>query len=147
LRNPLKVAYLSQEPYLFHGTIRENIVLDPGLQHDDVQIWEALKKSKIADFVAGLPGRLDYFIQGESKVFSGGQAQRISIARALFHEPILVFLDEPTSSLDPETENDFLETLDSLKGKATIVTIAHKPETIHRMNIVVKLSNGRINGE
>jgi ABC-type bacteriocin/lantibiotic exporter with double-glycine peptidase domain len=147
LRNPLKVAYLSQEPYLFHGTIRENIVLDPGLQYDDVQIWEALKKSKIADFVAGLPGRLDYFIQGESKVFSGGQAQRISIARALFHEPILVFLDEPTSSLDPETENDFLETLDSLKGKATIVTIAHKPETIHRMNIVVKLSNGRINGE
>jgi ABC-type bacteriocin/lantibiotic exporter with double-glycine peptidase domain len=147
LRNPLKVAYLSQEPYLFHGTIRENIVLDPGQQHDDVQIWEALKKSKIADFVAGLPGRLDYFIQGESKVFSGGQAQRISIARALFHEPILVFLDEPTSSLDPETENDFLETLDSLKGKATIVTIAHKPETIHRMNKVVKLSNGRINAE
>jgi len=147
LRNPLKVAYLSQEPYLFHGTIRENIVLDPGQQHDDVRIWEALKKSKIADFVAGLPGRLDYFIQGESKVFSGGQAQRLSIARALFHEPILVFLDEPTSSLDPETENDFLETLDSLKGKATIVTIAHKPETIHRMNTVVKLSNGRINAE
>jgi len=147
LRNPLKVAYLSQEPHLFHGTIRENIVLVPGQQHDDVQIWEALKKSKIADFVAGLPGRLDYFIQGESKVFSGGQAQRISIARALFHEPILVFLDEPTSSLDPETENDFLETLDSLKGKATIVTIAHKPETIHRMNTVVKLSNGRINAE
>ena len=147
MRNPLKVAYLSQEPYLFHGTIRENIVLDPNQQYDEERVWEALKKSKIAEFVEELPGQLDYFIQGESKVFSGGQAQRISIARALFHEPILIFLDEPTSSLDPETENDFLETLDSLKGKATIITIAHKPETIHRMNSAVKLSNGRINAE
>lgn len=140
-RNPLKVAYLSQEPYLFNGTIRENVVLAVKHRTSDAEIWEALRKSRIADFVENLPGKLDFFLDGDSRIMSGGQAQRISIARTLFHEPLLVFLDEPTSALDVETEKDFLATLDSLSGKATIITIAHNPETIKRMDKTFRLAN------
>ena len=143
--NPNKVSYLSQETFLFPGTVRENVAL--GLDSStitDTQIWEALRRAKASSFVELLPGKLDFKIDGLTNSLSGGQAQRIGIARALFSNPTLLILDEPTSSLDLETEKAFIETLTALQGLATIVVIAHRPETLKGVNQIIEFSNNKI---
>lgn len=143
--NPNKVSYLSQETFLFPGTIRENVALgfDPS-KITDTQIWEALQKAKASSFVELLPGKLDFKIDGLTSSLSGGQAQRIGIARALFSQPTLLILDEPTSALDLETEKAFIETLTSLQGLATVAVIAHRPETLKGVNKIIEFSNNKI---
>lgn len=143
--NPGKVSFLSQETFLFPGTIRENIAL--GMKESetsDIRIWEALEKAKAASFVELLPGKLDFKIDGLANGLSGGQAQRIGIARALFCRPTLLILDEPTSALDLETEKDFVETLTLLKGVATVLVIAHRPETLRGVNKIIDFSKDEI---
>jgi len=143
--NPNKVSYLSQETFLFPGTVRENVALGfDSSTITDTQIWEALQKAKASSFVESLPGKLDFKIDGLTNSMSGGQAQRIGIARALFSNPTLLILDEPTSSLDLETEKAFIETLTALQGLATIVVIAHRPETLKGVNKIIEFSNNKI---
>ena len=143
--NPNKVSYLSQETFLFPGTVRENVALGfDSSTITDTQIWEALQKAKASSFVESLPGKLDFKIDGLTNSLSGGQAQRIGIARALFSNPTLLILDEPTSSLDLETEKAFIETLTALQGLATIVVIAHRPETLKGVNKIIEFSNNKI---
>jgi ABC-type bacteriocin/lantibiotic exporter with double-glycine peptidase domain len=139
--NPNRVSFLSQETFLFPGTIRDNVALGlDASKFADAQIWEALQNAKAASFVESLPGKLDYIIDGLTNELSGGQAQRIGIARALFSSPTLLILDEPTSSLDLETEKAFVETLTTLQGVATVVVIAHRPETLKGVNKIIELS-------
>lgn len=143
--NPNKVSYLSQETFLFPGTVRENVALGfDSSTSSDTQIWEALRKAKASSFVELLPGKLDFKIDGLTSSLSGGQAQRIGIARALFSQPTLLILDEPTSALDLETEKAFIETLTSLQGLATVVVIAHRPETLKGVNKIIEFSNNKI---
>jgi ABC-type bacteriocin/lantibiotic exporter with double-glycine peptidase domain len=139
--NPGKVSFLSQETFLFPGTIRQNVALGKDESEvEDTKIWEALRGAHAADFVELLGGELDFTIDGLTNGLSGGQAQRIGIARALYSNPTLLILDEPTSALDLETERAFVETLSMLKGLATIVVIAHRPETLKTVNKVISLS-------
>ncbi|MDD3885328.1 MAG: ABC transporter ATP-binding protein [Victivallaceae bacterium] len=132
------VGVVTQETFVFDGTIRDNIVL--GLsQIDDAAVWRALELSQLRGFVESLPGKLDYRPSDNGGDLSGGQRQRLGIARALVREPKLLILDEATSALDRDTENAFAEALETLKGRVTLLVVAHRPATLERCDRVIDL--------
>ena len=128
---PGRVAYVPQEINIETCSIRE--MLTNGLSIDPLneeQIWKSLRIAQVDDFVNSLPGGLDYIIEERSSSISGGQKQRLGIARAMMTEPTLLILDEATSSLDVETESNLTRFLESIKGKVTIVIVTHKLNSI-----------------
>ena len=126
-----RIGYVPQTVCLFDDTIRANVAfgVDPD-RIDDARVMNALKLAQIADFVESLPDKLDTRLGEFGARISGGQKQRIAIARALYLEPELLILDEATSALDDDTEAAFIDALDSLKGKLTILMVAHRAASI-----------------
>jgi ATP-binding cassette, subfamily C, bacterial len=120
------IGYVPQELVLFDGSIRDNVTLkDPDVSEEI--LIDALKTSGAWGFVSSLPGGVDTPVGERGMQMSGGQRQRISIARALARTPDLLVLDEPTTALDPKTEAEICETLNSLKQNMTILAISHQP--------------------
>ena len=118
-------GFVTQEPFLFNSTIRENLTL---AKHDatDEELWKALESANAAAFIRELPEGLDT-VAGERGIrFSGGEKQRLSIARALLKNPPLLLLDEATSALDNTTEKLVQEALDRLRANRTSFVIAHR---------------------
>lgn len=137
------VGYIPQKIYLFDASIRENIQFGCE-EYGDKHIWDCLKAACIDNFVKELPNGLDT-ICGENGVrFSGGQQQRIGIARALYSKPSILIFDEATSALDERTEADVVSAIDSLAGKKTIIIIAHRLSTIKKCDHVYEIKNGQI---
>ena len=137
------VAYVPQEPYLFHESIRANLDwARPGASEDEM--WRALRRAAAGDFVAALPEGLDTVAGDRGDRFSGGERQRIALARALLREPVLLLLDEATSQLDADTEQQVLAALESLRGRTTIVAVAHRPAVIQAADRIVLLESGRV---
>ena len=125
------IGYVPQDTILFNTTLKENIALGiPANDIDDKRIDEVLKLARIDAFVDSLPEKTDTRIGGSDIRLSGGQRQRIAIARALYRNPAILILDEATSALDAETESAFAESIRSLKGKVTIIMIAHREKMI-----------------
>ena len=125
------IGYVPQETILFNGTLKQNIALGvPFEKIDDRRICEVLKLARIDDFVNSLPDKENTHVGGANMRLSGGQKQRIAIARALYCNPKLLILDEATSALDAETETAFAESIQSLKGKLTVIMIAHREKMI-----------------
>lgn len=122
-----RIGYVPQDICLFDDTIRANVAfgVEPD-RIDDARVMNALEMAQIADFVESLPEKLDTRLGEFGARISGGQKQRLAIARALYQEPELLILDEATSALDDETEASLIEALNSLKGKLTILMIAHR---------------------
>ena len=120
------VAYLPQNVHLLSGTVRDNIAF--GREVDDQQIWDALTSADIADFVRGLPECLNTPIGESGVTVSGGQRQRLGIARALCQSPKILFLDEPTASLDMQSTQQILETIEHLRGSVTMLLVTHDIE-------------------
>ncbi len=119
-----RVAYLAQEPMLLHGTIRENLLFaQPGASAE--ALHDALRAAA-CDFVDALPQGLDAPIGDRGVLLSGGEKQRLALARALLRQPGLLVLDEATSALDAETESRVLQTVDALKGRCTVVFCTHR---------------------
>jgi ABC-type multidrug transport system fused ATPase/permease subunit len=144
---PGAIAYVPQEVTVVDGTVRDNIVLgfEIGDAADqDERCWEALRAASLETEVRMLPHGLDTFVGERGTRFSGGQRQRLGIARALYTRPRLLVLDEATSALDAETELDVSNSIQSLLGKVTIVMIAHRLSTIRSANKVVYLENAQI---
>ena len=138
-------AYIPQNVFLLAGSIRDNVVFGQEVPpSDEHRVWKALEAARLADFVRSLERGLDSDV-GEAGVrLSGGQAQRLGIARALFTDaPVLVF-DEATSSLDNETEAELLRSIEELRGSRTIVVIAHRLSTIRNCDLVYCVENGTI---
>ncbi len=128
-----ELGYIPQSIYLLDDTIRRNIAFGiPDSQIDDRQIWKALQYASLSDVVRALPGQLDSTVGENGNCFSGGQRQRLGIARALYREPQFLVLDEATSALDEATEREIADTLDRLVGEHTLLVIAHRPETVRR---------------
>lgn len=142
---PGAVAYLPQDIEIINGSIRQNLCL--GLNARKVSnenLWDAIDGAQLRDLVESLPAGLDAPMGERGMKISGGQRQRLGIARALLSRPRLIVLDEATSALDGETESKVTESLLSLKGKVTIVMIAHRLSTIREADEIYYLENGQI---
>lgn len=138
-----QVSWISQNPYLFHTTIRENILLAKENATEE-EIISAAKSAGIHNFISSLPEGYETFIGERGTRLSGGQAQRIALARAYLKNSPILILDEPTANLDPQTENELVETLEKLTENKTVIMIAHRLKTIKKANQILVFSNGQI---
>jgi ABC-type multidrug transport system fused ATPase/permease subunit len=142
---PGAIAYVPQDVAISSGTIRENVALGfPEQQATDELVTSALKVAQLDQFVSDLPQGLDTQVGERGAKISGGQRQRLGIARAMFTRPHLLVLDEATSSLDGETEASISDAIHELRGSTTVVLIAHRLSTVRDADIVVYLADGKI---
>lgn len=142
---PGAVSYVPQDVVIAAGTIRENVALGyPPEAATDELVLSALKVAHLDKFIETLPNGIDTQVGEHGAKISGGQRQRLGIARAMFTRPHLLVLDEATSSLDGETEANISEAIHALRGSTTIVMIAHRLSTVRDADIVVYLSGGKI---
>jgi len=142
---PGSVSYVPQDVVISAGTIRENIALGyPMEEATDELVMGALKVANLDEFVASLPEGIDTQVGERGARISGGQRQRLGIARAMFTRPHLLVLDEATSSLDGETEASISDAIHALRGSTTVVIIAHRLSTVRNVDKVVYLSNGKV---
>ena len=140
-----EIGYIPQSIYLMDDTIRNNVAFGiPKEQISDEKVKQALKEAQIADFVYSLPKGLDTEIGDRGVRLSGGQRQRLGIARALYHNPEVLVFDEATSALDNETEAALMEAIDGLKGKRTMLIIAHRLQTIKNCDVVYEVKDGNV---
>lgn len=140
-----RIGYIPQSIYLVDEPVRNNIafgIADDEI--DDARIWDALEEAQLADFIRGLPEGLDTAIGDRGVRISGGQRQRLGIARALYHNPEILVFDEATSALDNETEAAVMEAINSFHGRKTMVIIAHRLNTIEKCDIIYKVDEGKI---
>jgi ABC-type multidrug transport system fused ATPase/permease subunit len=136
-------GYVTQECFLFNTTLRENLQLAKSDASDE-EIWQALESANAATFVRELPEGLDT-VAGERGVrFSGGEKQRLSIARALLKNPPLLLLDEATSALDNHTERLVQQALETLRSERTCFVIAHRLSTVCNAHRIYVLKDGTI---
>lgn len=142
---PGAVSYVPQDVVIASGTIRENVALGypPEVATDEL-VLSALKVAHLDKFVSELPHGIDTQVGERGAKISGGQRQRLGIARAMFTRPHLLVLDEATSSLDGETEASITDAIHELRGSTTVVIIAHRLSTVRDADIVIYLSKGLI---
>lgn len=139
------ISYVPQDIYIVQGTIRENIALGyPDSFATDSRINETLRMSDLFNDVSQFPNGIDTYVGESGSQLSGGQRQRLGIARALFSNPLLIVLDESTSSLDSQTELRISQSILSLKGSKTLVLIAHRLSTIRNADQIFYLEKGKI---
>ena len=142
---PGAIAYVPQDVLIVDGTIRENVGLGfPRDQLTDELIFDALEKAQLKSFVENLAGGLDAPVGERGLKISGGQRQRLGIARAMFTKPKMLVLDEATSSLDGLTEFEISNAIKDLKGDVTVLMIAHRLSTVKEVDRVVYLKKGQI---
>lgn len=138
-----KIAYISQETFLFNGTILENLMLgNPYLTYEEV--IDACEKAQIHDFINSLPLRYNTLVEENGSNFSGGQKQRLSIARAILRKPEILIMDEATSNLDSITEKAIERTIHKFSEGMTTIIIAHRLSTIMRCDNIYILEKGEI---
>jgi ABC-type multidrug transport system fused ATPase/permease subunit len=142
---PGAIGYVPQDVAISAGSIRENVAQGfPKQQATDELVISALRVAQLDNFVANLPEGLDTQVGERGAKISGGQRQRLGIARAMFTRPHLLVLDEATSSLDGETEVNISEAIHELRGSTTVVLIAHRLSTVRNADSVVYLADGKI---
>ncbi len=136
-------GYVTQESFLFNTTLRENLLL---AKHDatDAELWAALEAANAAEFVRSNSEGLDTIAGERGGRFSGGEKQRLSIARALLKNPPLLLLDEATSALDNRTERLVQEALENLRSERTCFVIAHRLSTVRQADRILVLDRGRL---
>ena len=140
-----QIGYVPQSVYLVDDSFRRNIALGiPSEKIDPERLSFAVQTAQLESVVAKLPEGLDTPVGEKGARLSGGEKQRIGIARALYHDPDLIVLDEPTSALDPGTERDFTRAIEALRGKKTLLVIAHRLSTVRHCDRLIFLLNGRV---
>jgi ATP-binding cassette subfamily B protein len=137
------VGMVTQETYLAHASVAENLrMAKPGAT--DAELWAALETAQVDEVVRALPEGLETIVGARGHRFSGGERQRIAIARTLLANPQVLVLDEATSALDNDTERDLQAAIDALAEGRTTITIAHRLSTIRNADQIVVLDQGRI---
>lgn len=137
------ISLVNQFPYIFDMTIKDNLLLSKANATDE-EIWDAIKKASLDEFVKSLPNGIDTKV-GESGIkLSGGQKQRLAIARAMLRNSSIIIFDESTSSLDNFAQNEVKKSIDAMKGQSTIVIVAHRLSTIKDVDKIFFLDDGKI---
>lgn len=137
-----QITYVGHAGYLFKGTIRENLLLAKPNGTDE-EFWEVLEKMKLADFLRSEQG-LDTMLAEKGSNFSGGQCQRLAMARALLHDSPIYIFDEATSNIDAESENDMMEQIYRMKGKKTVLLISHRLANVTAADKIYVLEQGKV---
>ena len=139
-----KLGYVSQSSYLLDDTVQKNIAF--GLNSEEIDqelVLKSIQTAQMNDWLNGTKNGLETIIGENGKMISGGERQRIGIARTLYFDTEFIVLDEPTSSLDEETTNKFLDVLQSLKNK-TIIMISHQKNNLSICNKIYEMKNGKL---
>ncbi len=143
-----KAAYVPQDTFLMDGTIRDNVAMGVDEERiSDEKVWGALEKAALSDMVKGLPSGLGTQVGERGVLFSGGERQRIGLARAMYADPEVVFFDEATSALDMETEAEVLSAINGLKGEKTLVIVSHRTSAISGCDRVYRVEGGKVRRE
>lgn len=137
-----QVAMVMQTPGLFPLSIRENITC--GHPIGEEKVWEAVRAAQLEEWVRGLPEGLNSLVGERGGNLSGGQAQRIAIARAIAKDAPVVLLDEPTSALDGETADALLRAMERLTEGKTVIHVTHREETIQTYDRILVLKEGKL---
>ena len=137
------IGYLTQNAMLFNNTVRENLTYGLGFEPSDEQIRDALERA-YAGFVYDLPQGIETMLGERGVRFSGGEQQRIALARVLLEDTSLLILDEPTTALDSESEKYIQDVLASLHGHKTIIVIAHRLATVIQADQLLVIEDGRL---
>lgn len=137
------IGVMLQETWLFSGTLRENIQMGY-FEYSDQHILNIAKISGVDDFIAGHPSGYDLPLKEKGEGLSGGQRQSINLARALLHEPNLLILDEPTSSMDTATENSILDRLKFWLKNRTLIVVTHRNSLLKLVERVLVFDQGDI---
>ncbi|RLQ90776.1 thiol reductant ABC exporter subunit CydD [Planomicrobium sp. Y74] len=139
-----QISYISQSPYLFAGTIKENIAIGADRETSQKEIDEAAEKAGISDLIASLPQGYETGVGEGGRGLSGGEKQRIALARAFLKKPTIILFDEPTTGLDLQTERILQQSIEELSRYATVITVAHRLHTIRNSDHIVFLENGKV---
>ncbi|MDY0146466.1 MAG: thiol reductant ABC exporter subunit CydD [Halothiobacillus sp.] len=139
-----RVAWLPQNPTLFHGTIEDNIALNRRSNGHVDALHQAAQNAHALDFINRLPNGFQTIVGDRGQGLSGGEIQRIALARAFYKDAPVVLLDEPSASLDPESEHLITDAIARLSSGRTMLTIAHRLTTIERSDQIVVLDGGKI---
>ena len=136
------ISVLSQSPVLFSESIRKN--LDPLEKHRDDELWNVLEEVKLTHLVEGLEGKLDYELLEKGENLSVGERQLICLARTLLQQSKIVILDEPTAQVDPNTEKTIWTTVREKLKNSTVITIAHRLNTVKDCDVILVLKEGQV---
>ncbi len=138
-----RIGVVSQTGLVFNGTIKENIIYGCDNISDD-DIWEAIDKANLKDFIQSLPDGINTTIGENGMKLSGGQKQRITIARAFIRKPQLLIFDEATSALDNKSEAEVQKAIDNISNDVMVLIVAHRLSTVKNVDKIFCLDNGRI---
>jgi ATP-binding cassette, subfamily C, bacterial CydC len=147
-RTRSRITLVEQHPHLFRASVRDNLlVAATDASVGDERLWEVLADVELADHVRSLPGGLDASLAEHGRTWSGGQRQRLGLARGLLRDPDVLLLDEPTAHLDHRTEATFLTRLRQLRAGRTLVISSHRLSTIARFDRVLFLDTGQVTAD
>jgi ATP-binding cassette subfamily C protein len=145
---PGAISYVPQNVSIVNGSIRENVSLGyPVGDETDVLVWDSLRVAQLEQLVRDNPNELSAQVGDQGTKLSGGQRQRLGIARAMFTQPLLLVLDEATSALDGQTEADLSDAINRLKGRVTVILIAHRLSTVRQADRVLYMDQGKLIAE
>lgn len=139
------IGYVPQATFIIDDTVRHNIAFGEKKSHiDDEKVWQALKIAKLDEFIRNLPNGLDTRVGERGVRFSGGQRQRLAIARALYRNPDVLVLDEATAALDNETESEVMKAIEALQGYKTLIIVAHRLTTVRKCDLIYEVKDKQI---
>ena len=136
------ITYISHQNYLFKGTVRDNLLMGKP-DASDSELWEVLERVNLADFVRNEKG-LDTGLSEKASNLSGGQCQRLALARALLHDSPIYIFDEATSNIDVESENDIMNEIQNLAESKTVILISHRLVNVVKADAIYVMVNGKI---
>ena len=139
-----RISYISQSPYIFSGTILDNIIIGSDETPSMEEVEKASEKAGIAELINSLEQRYETYIGEGGRGLSGGEKQRIALARAFLKRPSIILFDEPTTGLDLQTERILQSSIEELSKKSTIITVAHRLHTIKNADKIFLLDQGEI---
>jgi ATP-binding cassette subfamily C protein len=140
-----QIGYVPQDPAIIDDTLRRNVAF--GVDDDAIdepRVAEAIRVARLQELASALPSGLDTRLGEQGVRVSGGERQRIAIARALYHHPAVLVFDEATSALDDQTEREVVQAIDALRGARTIIVIAHRTSTVRTCDRLIMLDRGRV---